>query len=107
MNMMLTNVAERTNEIGLRKSIGAKNKDINYQFLAESTILTIAGGILGIIFGWIASILMTYFAKIPTNISIFSILLSVGVSFIIGIVFGYYPASRAANLNPIEALRRQ
>ena len=107
MNMMLTNVAERTNEIGLRKSIGAKNKDINFQFLAESTILTITGGILGIVFGWVASLLMTYFAKIPTNISVFSILLSVGVSFVIGIAFGYYPATRAANLNPIEALRRQ
>ena len=107
MNMMLTNVAERTNEIGLRKSIGAKNKDISFQFLAESTILTIVGGILGIVFGWIASLCMTYFAQISTHVSILSIFLSAGVSFVIGIVFGYYPATRAAILNPIDALRHQ
>ncbi len=107
MNMMLTSVAERTNEIGLRKSIGAKKQDINLQFLAESTLLTIVGGILGIIFGWIAAFCMTYFAKITTSVSISSILLAFGVSFVIGLAFGYYPASRAANLNPIDALRRQ
>ena len=107
MNMMLTSVAERTNEIGLRKSIGAKKRDINLQFLAESTFLTIVGGILGIIFGWVAAFCMTYFAKITTSVSLSSILLAFGVSFVIGIAFGYYPATRAANLNPIDALRRQ
>jgi putative ABC transport system permease protein len=107
MNMMLTSVAERTNEIGLRKSIGTKKRDINLQFLAESTFLTIVGGILGIIFGWVAAFCMTYFAKITTSVSLSSILLAFGVSFVIGIAFGYYPATRAANLNPIDALRRQ
>ena len=105
MNMMLTTVTERTREIGLRKAIGAKRKDINLQFLAEAVLLTFSGGALGIIFGWVVSLLVSRFGGIATSISISSILLAFGVSAAIGIVFGYYPASRAAKLNPIEALR--
>ncbi|MCX6813210.1 MAG: ABC transporter permease [Candidatus Azambacteria bacterium] len=105
MNMMLTTVTERTREIGLRKAIGAKKKDISTQFLAESVMLTFLGGIIGIIFGWLAAWGVTQFTGITTQVSLLSITLAVGVSATIGIVFGYYPARRAASLNPIEALR--
>ncbi len=105
MNMMLTTVTERTREIGLRKAIGAKKKDINLQFLAEALMLTFFGGAVGIILGWVLSLLVSRFAGITTSISLFSILLAFGVSAAIGIGFGYYPARRAAGLNPIEALR--
>lgn len=105
MNMMLTTVTERTREIGLRKAIGATKKDIVVQFLAESFALTVLGGMVGITLGWIATILITHFAGIPTTVSLFSVLLAFGVSSVIGIIFGYYPSLRAANLNPIEALR--
>ncbi len=105
MNMMLTTVTERTREIGLRKAIGAKKKDISLQFLTESVMLTFIGGIVGIILGWILSYAVAYFGGMTTKISLTSILLAVGVSAAIGIIFGYYPARRAAGLNPIEALR--
>jgi len=105
MNMMLTTVTERTREIGLRKAIGAKKKDISWQFLSESVMLTFFGGIMGVIFGWLLAFGVTYFTSIATSISFFSILLAFGVSAAIGIIFGYYPARRAAGLNPIEALR--
>jgi len=105
MNMMLTTVTERTREIGLRKAIGAKNKDISTQFLAESVMLTFSGGVFGVVFGWLAASAVTQFAGITTSIAWSSVLLAFGVSAAIGIVFGYYPARRAAGLNPIEALR--
>ena len=105
MNMMLTTVTERTREIGLRKAIGAKKKDISMQFLTEAIMLTFLGGTLGIILGWIISMLVSQFAGLTTKVSIQSILLAFGVSAAIGIIFGYYPARRAASLNPIEALR--
>jgi putative ABC transport system permease protein len=105
MNMMLTTVTERTREIGLRKAIGAKKKDISLQFLTESVMLTFIGGIVGIIVGWLLSFAVKQFGGIPTQVSLMSILLAVGVSAAIGIIFGYYPARRAAGLNPIEALR--
>lgn len=105
MNMMLTTVTERTREIGLRKSLGAKNGDINIQFLAESVALTFIGGIIGILLGWLASWLITKIGGTTTNITPSSVALAFGVSAAIGIVFGYYPARRASKLNPIEALR--
>ncbi len=105
MNMMLTTVTERTREIGLRKAIGAKRDDISNQFLAESVMLTFIGGLIGVGLGWLASKAVTSFAGINTTISMSSVLLAFGVSAAIGIIFGYYPARRAAKLNPIEALR--
>lgn len=105
MNMMLTTVTERTREIGLRKAIGAKRKDISTQFLTEATMLTFSGGIVGVAFGWLISLAVTQFTGIATAVSSSSIALAFGVSAAIGIVFGYYPARRAARLNPIEALR--
>jgi putative ABC transport system permease protein len=105
MNMMLTTVTERTKEIGLRKAIGAKRKDINSQFLGEAIMLTLIGGIIGVAVGWGISVLAYQFGGIATKMSYSSVLLAFGVSAFIGIVFGYYPASRASKLNPIDCLR--
>ncbi len=105
MNMMLTTVTERTREIGLRKAIGAKKSDINKQFLIEAVTLTFIGGTIGVILGWSVSFAITWFGLIQTSVSLSSVLLAFGVSAGIGIIFGYYPARRAAGLNPIEALR--
>ena len=105
MNMMLTTVTERTKEIGLRKAIGAKRGEINLQFLTEATTLTFIGGSVGVILGWTVSFGVTYFGILQTQVSFSSILLAFGVSAAIGIIFGYYPARRAAGLNPIVALR--
>jgi len=105
MNMMLTIVTERTREIGLRKAIGATESDIGIQFLSESVLLTFLGGAIGILLGWLIAFIVSRFIGTPTDISLFSVGLAFGVSSGIGIVFGYYPAQRAAKLNPIEALR--
>jgi putative ABC transport system permease protein len=105
MNMMLTTVTERTREIGLRKSVGAKKRDINKQFLMEAVMLTFIGGVIGVILGWLVAFGVTYFGILQTTVSFSSILLAFGVSAAIGIIFGYYPARRAAQLNPIDALR--
>lgn len=105
MNMMLTTVTERTREIGLRKAIGAKRKDISLQFLIEAIALTFTGGVIGVILGWLISFGISYFGVIQAQVSLFSVLLAFGVSASIGIIFGYYPAQRAAKLNPIQALR--
>lgn len=105
MNMMLTTVTERTREIGLRKAIGAKRKDISRQFLLEAVMLTFVGGALGIALGWLISFGVSQTGIIATKVSLSSVLLAFGVSTTIGIIFGYYPARKAAKLNPIDALR--
>ena len=105
MNMMLTTVTERTREIGLRKAIGAKRRDINIQFLTEAVALTLVGGAIGVGLGWLVAYVITYFGILETTISMTSVILAFGVSAGIGIIFGYYPARRASRLNPIEALR--
>jgi putative ABC transport system permease protein len=105
MNMMLTNVRERTREIGLRKAVGAKKKDISNQFLAESIVITILGGIIGVFFGVVVAYGITSLGVLETKVTTGPVLLAFGVSAFIGIVFGYYPAKKASELNPIEALR--
>jgi putative ABC transport system permease protein len=105
MNMMLTTVTERTREIGLRKAIGAKKRDISLQFLTEAVALTLLGGFIGIVLGWSIAFAVQYFGILETSVSVTSIVLAFGVSAVIGIVFGYYPARRAASMNPITALR--
>ncbi len=105
MNIMLVTVTERTREIGLLKAIGAKRKDILTQFLIEAVVLTVSGGIVGIIIGTSFTFLITRFAPIPFVLSPISIILAVGVSTLVGIIFGIYPAQRAARLSPIDALR--
>jgi len=105
MNMMLTSVTERTKEIGLRKAIGAKKREILMQFLIESVILTLIGGIFGIILGTLISIGVSKFANITSEVSLYSIFLSLTFSSLVGIIFGYWPAKRAAELDPIVALR--
>jgi putative ABC transport system permease protein len=105
MNMMLTTVTERTREIGLRKAIGAKRRDVANQFLLESVALTFIGGVVGVVLGWTIAFTVTKLGVIETKVTLGSVLLAFGVSALIGIVFGYYPARRASNLNPIEALR--
>ncbi|HEX9093751.1 MAG TPA: ABC transporter permease [Coriobacteriia bacterium] len=107
MNMMLTTVTERTREIGLRKAIGARSTDITSQFLMEAVTLTVLGGAIGIALGWGASLLVTATGLMTTEVSWNAVALAVGVCAGIGIVFGYYPARRAAKLDPIEALRYQ
>ncbi len=105
MNMMLTTVTERMREIGLRKAIGATKQDINVQFLAEAATLTFVGGGIGIVLGMGLAELVTLTGIVQASVSLESVLLAFGVSAVIGIVFGWYPARRAANLNPIDALR--
>lgn len=105
MNMMLTAVTERTREIGLRKAVGAKRKDISLQFLMEAVMLTFSGGVIGVIIGWLIALSVSKIAGINTAVSLRSVILAFSVSTVIGIVFGYYPARRAAKLNPIDALR--
>ena len=106
MNIMLVSVTERTGEIGLKKAIGAKKKRILLQFLTESAVLTSLGGIIGVISGIILAQLISGMMQIPVSISAPAILVAVVFSTLIGVIFGMLPAIQAANLNPIEALRR-
>jgi len=106
MNIMLVSVTERTTEIGLKKAIGAKKKRILMQFLTESAVLTSIGGLVGVISGIIMAQLISSMMQIPVAISVPAILIAVIFSTLIGVIFGMLPAVKAANLNPIEALRR-
>jgi len=105
MNIMYVSVTERTKEIGLRMSIGARGIDILMQFLIEAIVISITGGIIGVLVGLLASKLITVFLSWPTLVSESSIILSFVVCAITGIFFGYYPAQKASRLDPIEALR--
>ncbi len=105
MNIMLVSVTERTKEIGLRKAVGAKQRVILWQFVIEAVVLTVIGGLIGIIFGLSLAFIVGHFGNIPIVISLGSIALATSVSATIGIVFGFYPAYRASRLNPIDALR--
>lgn len=105
MNIMLVSVSERTREIGLRKAIGATNKDIMVQFLIEAMLMSFLGGVFGILLGWGAATLITVFAGWSVKVSMFSVILATSFSLAVGVVFGLWPARKASQLDPIEALR--
>lgn len=105
MNIMLVSVTERTREIGVRKAIGARKRDVLWQFLVESVVISAVGGIIGISLGFLLGKLIEGISPIPAGISIFSITVGLGFSSAVGIFFGLYPATKAARLDPIEALR--
>lgn len=105
MNIMMVSVTERTREIGLKKALGAKKKAILLQFLTEAIILSLIGGILGILAGLILSKIISIIAAIPVAISVPAILVAVGFSMLVGVIFGFAPSYKASNLNPIDALR--
>lgn len=105
MNIMYVSVTERTREIGLRMSIGARGIDILSQFLIEAVIISVTGGIIGVVIGALASWLVNLIAHWPVYIQIYSVVLSFAVCTITGVFFGWYPAKKAANLDPIEAIR--
>ncbi len=107
MNIMLASVTERTREIGVRRAIGAKRRQIISQFLIETVVLSTAGGLIGIGLGLFIPWLITIFAGMPTVVTLQSVVLSVGISVAVGIIFGLYPAVRAANVDPIIALRHE
>ena len=107
MNIMLASVMERIREIGVRRAIGATQKDIVFQFLSEAILISVSGGIIGIILGVLIARLITQFTEIPTIISSFSIILSFGVSAGIGVIFGYMPAKKAAVQDPVTSLRHE
>jgi putative ABC transport system permease protein len=107
MNIMLMVVTERTREIGLRKALGARRSDIATQMLTESVVLSVFGGVVGTLFGAVIATLIARFTPIPASIEFWSIALGIGITALVGLFFGLYPAMRAARLDPIEALRRE
>jgi len=107
MNIMLASVTERTREIGIRRALGAKRRDIITQFLTETILLSGSGGVFGLVLGVVIPILVRAFSGMPTIITAWSLILAFGISVAIGIIFGIYPAYRAADMDPIEALRHE
>ena len=107
MNIMLASVVERYREIGVRMAVGAQKKDIELQFLTEALAISITGGVIGIILGMAFSFAIELTAGISTIVTPSSIIISFGVALIIGVVFGYFPAKRAAQQDPVHALRHE
>lgn len=107
MNIMLATVSERTREIGIRRALGATKRAIIIQFLSETLMLTFIGGVLGIVLGSLIPFMVTHFGHMPTVITGISLLLAFGISGVVGVIFGLYPAYRAANMDPIESLRHE
>ena len=105
MNVMLAAVTERTREIGLRKSLGAKRRDIMMQFLAESTVMSAVGGAIGVILAWMLALVVRNTTPVPMAVPVVAVAIAIGVSSAVGVFFGVYPARKAARLDPIEALR--
>ncbi|MCP4724320.1 MAG: FtsX-like permease family protein, partial [bacterium] len=102
---MLATVLERTREIGVRRAVGAKKKDILGQFIIEAVVLSISGGLIGIFLGFVMTKVIAIYADWPTIVSYWAIVLSFGVSVAVGLVFGIFPAKKAAEVDPIESLR--
>ncbi len=107
MNIMLASVTERTREIGIRRALGARQKDIIIQFLTETVLLSTGGGLIGLMLGLAIPFLVTHFAGMMTIVRLWSLIVALGISILIGLIFGIYPAYRAAMMNPIEALRHE
>jgi len=107
MNIMLMVVTERTREIGLRKALGARRSDILSQMLTESVVLSVFGGIVGTMLGAAIAVAIATFTPIPAAVETWSVALGIGITALVGLCFGLYPAMRAARLDPIEALRRE
>jgi putative ABC transport system permease protein len=107
MNIMLASVLERTNEIGIRRAIGGRKSDIMSQFVTEAVVLSISGGIIGVILGISLSLGISLATDVKTSITLYSIFIAFGFSVLVGITFGYLPAKKAANLKPIESIRRE
>jgi putative ABC transport system permease protein len=107
MNIMLMAVSERTREIGLRKSLGARRRDVLWQILTESVVLSTFGGVIGTVLGFVAANIVSRFSPLPAIVEPWSVMLGISVTAIVGLFFGLYPATRAARLDPIEALRRE
>jgi putative ABC transport system permease protein len=107
MNIMLAVVTERTHEIGIRKSVGARRRDILNQFLVESSMLAAIGGVLGVMLAWIVAVLVRSLTPVPMSVPISAVVVGVTLSAAVGLFFGIYPAQRAAKLDPIEALRME
>jgi putative ABC transport system permease protein len=105
MNIMLVSVTERTKEIGIRKAVGATRASILWQFLVEAVVLTGLGGVAGLAVGEVASLLMNRYSPLPAFVPLWAILVGIGISASVGIIFGLWPAWKAARLDPIEALR--
>ena len=105
MNVMLASVTERTREIGIRKSLGAKRRDILLQFLVESTVMALVGGALGVLIAWMIAVIVRTATPVPMAVPISAVVLAIGISSAVGVFFGVYPARKAARLDPIEALR--
>jgi putative ABC transport system permease protein len=107
MNIMLMSVSERTREIGIRKALGAKSSDIRRQFLAEAIALATAGGLTGVAVGWLMALLIAYVSPLPARVTLWSVGVALLLGAGVGVIFGVYPASRAAQLDPIAALRQE
>jgi putative ABC transport system permease protein len=107
MNIMLMSVKERTHEIGLRKSVGATHRDISRQFLAEATMLATIGGAMGAAGGWMFATMISVASPLPARVTLWSIMLALGLGAGVGVLFGVYPATRAARLDPVNALRAE
>ena len=105
MNVMLASVTERTREIGIRKSMGAKRRDILLQFMVESTVMSLVGGCIGVLIAWILAVIVRSATPVPMAVPISAVVLAIGISSAVGMFFGVYPARKAARLDPIEALR--